>query len=290
MIKRAWGTCAGYHNKIQEFKLHAFEQRNIDMARKLTKCDRNGKPYVRPGKVEAEIDAVSKLSAEVLQERLNLTKPGKSGYISSECLVYLVREALRSKNDDWLHAPLHALLARCRAILMTRISDKMIPDAEGVREEILGRFGEMLAEDKSGGNPRRLDFYEVRFNAAFHCFYLDVIRKEQKHSRNAVPLPEAVAESDAEGHEEAMAWIPEVLQSRETPEDVAFRDELFRAIESLPLDEQKVVGLCYLGYKAESRDPAEETIATLCNCSGRTVRNRLAKVAGKLQKFKESIS
>jgi hypothetical protein len=56
---------------------------------------------------------------------------------------------------------------RCEAILFKRIHDKSRPNAAAIREEILGEFGVLFAEDGSGQNPDELDFYECRFNRAF---------------------------------------------------------------------------------------------------------------------------
>ena len=39
----------------------------------------------------------------------------------------------------------------------------------------------------------------------------------------------------------------------------------------------------------ESDDPAEETAATRCDCTGRTIRNRLTRAATKLARFKEDL-
>jgi len=44
-----------------------------------------------------------------------------------------------------------------------------------------------------------------------------------------------------------------------------------------------------LGYKVESVDPDEETAATRCSCTGRTIRNRLASAAAMLSRFKEEL-
>ena len=257
------------------------------MVRPLTKRKGDDVLYARPPKIEAEIGTVSELSPEVLQERLNITKPETSGYISSECLIYLIREASRSNDENRRDTVLPVLLSRCKAILILKAAARKIPDAESFCEEIHGRFSEMLAEDMAGENADRLDFYEIRFNLAFRCFYLDAFEKEEKYLRNTVPLPEATAEDGLEEHKDASAWVPEALQAGETPEDVAFRDELVQAIKSLPLDEQQVVILHFMEHKVESKDPREVTIATLCRCSGRTVRNRHSRAAAKLQRFKK---
>ena len=65
---------------------------------------------------------------------------------------------------------------------------------------------------------------------------------------------------------------------------------LIDAIESLPYDERHAVALCHiLGYKEESENPDVVTAATICNCTGRTIRNRLNRAAAKLSRFKEDI-
>jgi DNA-directed RNA polymerase specialized sigma24 family protein len=75
-----------------------------------------------------------------------------------------------------------------------------------------------------------------------------------------------------------------------TQEWDALREPLVTAIEALPLDERKAVILVHvLGYKEESQDADEETAATRCKCTGRTIRNRLTRAAAKLSRFKEDI-
>ena len=75
-----------------------------------------------------------------------------------------------------------------------------------------------------------------------------------------------------------------------TQEWGVFREPLARGIEALPADERDAVILVHvLGYKEESEDPAEETAATRCNCTGRTIRNRLTRAAAKLSRFKEAL-
>lgn len=255
------------------------------MVRPLTKRTVDGELYTRPSRIEGEIRTVSELSPEILQERLNVTKPGTPGYISSECLVYLIRGAIRSDDQDQLSTVLLVLLSRCEAILVKKVSAELFPDAQSIREEILGQFSEMLAKDGVGENPDRLDIYESRFNLAFHSFYIDALRKEAKHSRNTVPLPDAATKDDMEEYEDTLVRIPEILQDCETPENVACRDELIQAIKKLPADEQNIIAHRLMGYQVESADPDEETIATRCRCSGRTIRNHLSRVAARLRKF-----
>lgn len=86
------------------------------------------------------------------------------------------------------------------------------------------------------------------------------------------------------------ARVSEAFRSPATQESVAFRSELQDAILTLPPDERDAVILVHgLGYQEESDDPDEVTAATRCNCTGRTIRNRLTRAAAKLSRFKEDL-
>ena len=62
------------------------------------------------------------------------------------------------------------------------------------------------------------------------------------------------------------------------------------AINALPEDERKAVILVHvMGYDEESDDPDKVTAATICGCTGRTIRNRLTRAAKKLSTLKEEL-
>lgn len=56
------------------------------------------------------------------------------------------------------------LLQRCETILKHKIPEWKYPNAEFLREEVLGRFAVILASEGCGDDPDELDFYECRFN------------------------------------------------------------------------------------------------------------------------------
>ena len=102
------------------------------------------------------------------------------------------------------------------------------------------------------------------------------------------PLSEAKGEPDA--YEDAFARVSDAFKVFPTQEWDAFREPFLKAIDALPSDERDAVILVHvLGYKEKSEDPEEETAATRCNCTGRTIRNRLTRAAGKLARFKEDL-
>ncbi len=126
------------------------------MARPLTKL-KDGVRYTRPAAVEANIDDALRTDPNTLQRHLLITDKGASGYLRSECLIYLVREAHRTGDDKRRDAALPVLLGRCEAILEAKVSDRL-PNAARLREDVLSELCELLLADGAGNNPDELDF------------------------------------------------------------------------------------------------------------------------------------
>ncbi len=251
------------------------------MARPLTKHTGTGDRYTRPTNIEAVIDAALALDWPALQQRAVVRDRRSADYLPSEGLVHLIRKALRDRHGTIPDQLLAVLLGRCEATLAATLPDGRIPNAAYVRDEALGRLGELFAEDGTGDNPDELDYFEVRFNAAFAALRSDLVRAEVRALRRASPFPD----------DEAMAGRTDaVLQSPATQEDHLFLNQLFRAIHTLPPEEREAVILCHvMGYAEEADDPAKRTAATICGVTGRTIRNRLTRAAAKLSRFKEDL-
>ena len=260
------------------------------MVRPLTKCRKSGEVYTRQKNVEDEIGEAVALEQAALKQRLQIPNREDPDYLSSECLVHLIRAEIRSDNQGRIDLVLPRLLSRCEAALRAKISDDEFPNAESLREEILSQFSEMLASDGTGENPDELDFYEIRFNQAFRTFRIDRVKAELKRMKNLQEPPEPPMEEGEENYDDVLARLSREFRVPATQENAVFRRQLWKAIEALPSDEREAVILCHvLGYKAESQDPSQVTAATLCNCSGRSIRNRLAHAAAKLKPFREEL-
>ena len=255
------------------------------MVRPLTKLRSNGKLYTRPLAVETQIDEVLNLDLATLRQRLEITNHRTSGYLRSECLVHLIREAIRTGDSDRSHLVLPVLLLRCQAILKNKIPDSDFFDAESLREEVLGQFGEMLAN----ANSEELDFYECRFNYAFRTFRIDLVNGEVDRLKETTPFPSPSGGELEEGDEEdVLARLSDAARVPATQESRIFLLEVWPTLMALPKEELQAVIFCrFMGYKIESEDPNEVTAATRCSCSGRTIRNRLVRAATKLARFKE---
>ena len=258
------------------------------MVRPLTKRRSSGELYIRPPAVETQIDEALNLDLATIRQRLEITNHRTSGYLRSECLVHLIRESIRTGDRDKGNLVSPVLLLRCETILKNKISDNEFSDAENLRDEILGQFGEMLASDGAGTDPEELDIYEVRFNLAFRTFRLDAVKQEGNYRKRFLLLPSPSGVEEEESDEDVLARLSDAARIPATQESRVFLLEVWKPFMALPEEELKAVIFCrIMGYKIESEDPNEVTAATLCNCSGRTIRNRLVRAATKLARFKE---
>jgi hypothetical protein len=260
------------------------------MARPLTKCEQTGKLYARPPVIEAEIDLALTQDLETLRCRAAVTDRSSPEYLSSECLVHMIRAARRRDDDPMMYALLPALLGRCEANLLDKIPDSGFANAADLREEVMAQFSELFAVDGSGDNSDELDYFECRFNRAFRAFRIDLIRKEISHAKYIAPLPDTSDEEERSSQDDVFARVSEAFRTPARQEDHVFLEEVRKTINALPSDERKAVVLCnILGYQEESEDPKKQTAATLCGVTGRTIRNRLHRAAAKLSKLKEDL-
>ena len=263
------------------------------MARPLTKKTADGELYTRPIDVEQQIDEALSLPSTELRERLKNLDRNCSSYLRSECLVHLIRVAIQTDNESLTNLVLPVLFSRCEAILLAKMPDSNTLDATLLREEALEKLTDLFVADGTGDIKSELDFYECRFNRAFRALRVDVVRRHERLSKrgNTTPnLPQVHTEMDGGFTQDVFDMVSDAFNGHSMLESTLLREELNSAIRDLPADERDAVVLVHgLGYKVESVDPDEATAATWCNCTGRTIRNRLSSAATKLARFKEEI-
>jgi DNA-directed RNA polymerase specialized sigma24 family protein len=270
------------------------------MPRSLQKKDENGNTYVRPAATEKTIVAATAQNLATLVRRASISDKESADYLPSECLVYLVRDAWRRRADDPTYNAtmskfLQFLLKRCHDRLKSKLGRYKLTDEETVREEILGDFSELFAEDGTGENPDQLDYFECRFNSAFFTFYHDTARREWTRLNHTASLPISDELEDTSTDDEVLTRLSATFQERVSKQQDlilkdAYMEDLLTAIDCLPPDERKAVVLCHiLQYKEESDDPSKRTAATICHVSGRTIRNRLKRAAAMLSQFNQEV-
>ncbi len=246
------------------------------MARILTKVTEDGDLYTRPRQIELKIDAMLKLTDKKLSNQLDIGDPKSTAFLPSECLVYLIRDALRNGDNTKLNLILPVLLLRCERILIRKIQDQRITDKASLREDILCEFSGLFASDMNDKKVSKLDIFECRFNKAFKAFRLDKVEKELNRINNFMDLPQSYNHDNKELDDDILQHLSQAAKVPPNQESVLFMKDLLNEIKRLPPDVMKAVTLRYvIGFQIESNDPDETTVATICGCSSRTIRNRL---------------
>ena len=166
---------------------------------------------------------------------------------------------------------------------MTMVSGSL-PDAEGIRQSVLDGISIVLARGVAKAATDELDFYECNFFRAFRA-------PEQEHCEDRAQKAEAGIRNPKQGRDRR-PWDRSVGvgdRGIAEPGGVGESDELLDEVKRvLTPDELNAVVLCrVLKVKEESKNPEEITAARLCNCTGRTLRNRLRRADAKLSRFKE---
>ena len=243
--------------------------------RPLTKRRTDGSLYARRPETTAMLIELLGLSREEIAVRLQVGRRDASGYVTNECLLYLLRSARSDNNPAWFDKLFAVLDCRVRHNLSYTIRYGTISDPETVREDVLGKFHEVLALGL-GPQPDRLDPYEVMFDGALASLRKTTYTRQQRDDGRKADVPDA---NDGEGRSnELTAPTPEEIFGLTPFEFRDFRTAALAAIERLPEPLRETVRLVCSGDQAGSTDPDKMTIAKQLNVDERTIRNRIARV------------
>lgn len=255
----------------------------------LRKKGKDGLTYVRPTKIIASIADLLRLTRDEFLKRVTADDPMDS--IPSECLLYFVRRPPFDGDKDVLFVLFTAI--RQRVLKAVPVPKKRTPenprkvsessvDLE-IQEVVLDNFQEMLCQDRQEYLDR-LDFFECRFNAAVARIRSTARRdifKEASHLAGLAPDSET-CESNPEV-EKALSYISDSFDGPKT--DFLYRLKIISAINSLPLDERRVVELILEDIPIDSQEPDAMTMVTILGCTEKTVRNRRDRAYAKLAKL-----
>lgn len=243
------------------------------MPEPLKSKDKHGAPFTRPPEIDACLGKLESVDAATRLRAFSVATRKSSGYVPTEALTYFLRRAHATGAKDEFKQIFELLMKRVGQSLFATVSDSRMTGARGIREEIMGRFAERIAKD-CNGRFTMLDFFEVRFDLAFGRFRKSVLRQVGPSSVLTEPLSTDGEEGQdfsrevEEGAANFLGGDPQKI------DDPVFRLELDAAIDALPDDQRRVVGLLRQGFQIDSRDPNIMTIAKMLHCDERTVRNR----------------
>ena len=131
------------------------------MARPLFK--KNGKAVLtRPQGIEGKIDIALTQDWATLSRRARETNPQSGDFLPSECLVHLIRDAIRRGEDRIARVLMPQLLKRAEANLerTVRTAGYAMPNRS---DENLSDLAMMFTQDGTEGHENELDFDECKF-------------------------------------------------------------------------------------------------------------------------------
>lgn len=241
------------------------------MAAALRKQKPDGTFYTRLPATETELHILSLLSRDEILARCEVRLRTDPRYVSSECLLHLVRACRLENSTRWFERLYRVLYDRVlRALPRADAADGETSSftREQIREKSSERFVEMLAADRQA-YEERLDFFEIRFDKALKRLRQDA----QKQAWRAENRSQPMEYDDANGE---LSPEIEMAAGNVNPfEGLEFRDEAFRlqldaAIEALPPEQSRTIHMLMLDYPIHSEDPA---VHTICKELGRSPKS-----------------
>ena len=173
--------------------------------------------------------------------RAKIRDPADPDYMPSECLVHLVREARLTGNKRAVDLLLVPLLSRCERRLNRTIPDSW-PDPQGLREEILQVFCELLARVGTHHDATALDLFECKFNKGLAALRFKRLRKETNRAKLFHTLAD---EMDDDGQpidpNETLARLSRAAQTPAGQEDFVYLSQTLEAVKALPAAQRRSV-------------------------------------------------
>ena len=246
---------------------------------------KDGCLYARPLEVESAIADLLRLTKAEFVERV--MAEDSVDRVPSECLLYFVRRPPFAADQDVLFRLFTAIRQRVLKAVpvpQRRFADKS-KTAENsidldIQDAVVDKFQEMLCQDRQE-YQERLDFFECRFNAAVARLRATARRDIYKEAAHLAPFAHDSETNELDPKvEKALSCITDSFDGPKT--DFFYRSKIHDAINSLPLDERRVVELFLKEIPIDSHEAGTMTMVKVLDCSEKTVRNRRDRAFTKL--------
>jgi RNA polymerase sigma factor (sigma-70 family) len=242
-----------------------------------------GKSYQRRLEVEELIEKLESTS------HIDIVKycTNHKNKTPTEVILYFIRHSKDPLSKLHFEQLFTFLFTRLSSALNRLVPDSRFDKAGYIRQEMLGKFAEIIASDRNA-EETKLDYFEVNFNSSFARFRIDVLRQIGPAREND-PLENSTSLTGESG--DYIEVLPKIekkvledfsLQSSKL-NDPSFRLRFYEAINSLPENERQVIGLLLQGMPIESKDLNNQTISTTLGCAVKTVNNRLNRAYNSLK-------
>lgn len=249
------------------------------MSRPLRKHKLDGTPYFRRDKVEAEIQALEIVDAVELERLAGLTQASDPRFVSSEALLYFVRNVVAGSRRDKLTEQLLVRVARRVPLVVDSGGETVSLTRVNIREDVRDHFVDLLLSDRKQYDER-LDYYEVNFNGAVAADRRDANARHWKHENRTAGVEGADGEVSAEVESAVGNYDP--FDADELDKKV-YRLLLDEAIDSLPELQRRIVVMWRQDIPIESNDPSVESISKVLGKSEKTIRTHRDKAFATLK-------
>jgi DNA-directed RNA polymerase specialized sigma24 family protein len=245
----------------------------------LRKRSADGGAYFRPPAIEELLAALSQMTIEEVARRARIDGHHNMEYVPSECLVYFVRQSKYCGDDDAyrdIFVSLRQRLLQSVPVYRRKVREHLgfaekAADLD-VQEAVLHAFQELLCTDRDGYDER-LDFFEIRFNAAVAKLRATARKKIGRYeSRRQSLANTGEGAGSYDNIEQSLARLKN--QDEDVGDDCFCRLRLHAAINTLPVAERRVVELLLQEIPIDSQDDRVLTITKILGCVEKTVRNR----------------
>ncbi|SAK59977.1 hypothetical protein AWB79_02669 [Caballeronia hypogeia] len=241
----------------------------------LKRKKKDGALYQRPPKIEASIEVLEPIEANARLSRFDGVAKKHSEYVPTEVLVHFLRGAWAKGERGEFEKIFRILLKRVDQSLRSAIWNSRIGSATDIRDEIVSRFVVLITKD-CASQAGLLDFYEIHFDQAMVALRTSVLRKFKAIAGDMITVPLGSQEHDGREVSPEVEVALEAFLGGDPQkiDDPTFRLVLFSAIDRLPEDQKRVIGLLLQGVPIDAKDQDVMTIARILQCDERTVRNR----------------
>ena len=233
----------------------------------------DGKLYTRDEKIESRLAELEGLTREELVVRCSIRKRDDPDYVPSECLVYFVR-ASRSDNNIAGFERLYKILAE-RVLRSLPRTEDAVGRTESmtktiIRDKVFDRFTELLLRDRTEYSEK-LDYFEIRFDGALANLKRDAKKQAWRDENRSVSLDyeEETGELTEEVEQAAGSFDPLCKSEIDDPD---YRSQLDAAIDTLPMEQMRIIEMLRMGIPIDSKDADAVTIAKALGKSEKTIR------------------
>ena len=254
----------------------------------LRKRTKEGKLYSRPPETEEAILETLKLPFDDFMERAKRKNRKHPAYLPSEVLVHRIRATRYNNSDDQFNALYTVLCERIsqscpRSVIRVHGGNGEVGNLMDVREHVVNRFVTLILKDRDT-YAEGLDIFEFRFDRAVRVLRQDAFRRILRREKPLSPLEYDESGDIPDDVEEYSALLNAPSMTPE--EEITYRFQIRRAIDSLPEMERRVMDMLEAEIPIESKNSDEPSIAGLLGCTPKTVRNRRDRA---VQRIRETL-